>query len=227
MSMEQVQHITQKWIELCKYRRNTYWRMHYQFQRRSNYLAVPLILIASSTGLTSVAQVAVSSRSLAWITAITGSVAAALAAFQKYFRYSERAEQCKSLAKSYGIIGTKLETKQAIHSIQSISGYHNFMELIQFAEEMRQGMEQLMKDIDDAPIGFLTQEEMYINVADTITQTTEKTQLLSPPNDVGLSQPPRKPVSFYLPPPSPDILPSYPLTSSEITTDTETYTPRN
>lgn len=80
------------------------------------------------------------------------------------------------------------------------------MDLLQFAEEMRQGMEQLMKDIDDAPIGFLTQEEMYVNIADTIGST--------PPNDVGLSQPPRIPVQYYVSPPqTPDILPSYPLDS--------------
>lgn len=199
--------------------------MHYQFQRRSNYLAVPLILIASSTGLTSVAQVAVSSKTLAWMTAVTGSVAAALAAFQKYYRYSERAEQCKSLAKSYGIIGTKLETRQAIHSIQSLTGYQNFMELLQFAEEMRHGMEQLMKDTDDAPIGFLTQEAVYINIADTVAQNGEQRYPNPHMNDVGLSQPARMPSSCYLPPPTPDIVPAYPLSPYDIAS-IETNTPR-
>jgi hypothetical protein len=136
--------------------------MHYQFQRRSNYLTIPLIIIASSTGLTSVAQVALSSRALSIVTAASGAISATLAAVQRYYRYSERAEQCKSLAKSYGIIGTKLETRQAMHCIQTLSGYSDIMELMKFAEEMRQGMEQLMKDTDDAPMGFMTKETMYI-----------------------------------------------------------------
>ncbi len=174
--MDHAQQITQKWIDLCKYRRNMYWKMHYMFQRRSNYLAIPLIVIASFTGITSAAQIAVSSKTLAWMTAVTGSISAALAAFQKYYRYPERAEQCKGLAKSYGIIGTKLETKQALHTV---AGMH-YLELLQFAEEMRHGMEELMKDTDDAPIGFLTKEEMYINIQETLTQQDANVGLSCP-----------------------------------------------
>lgn len=170
VSGEQAYHTIQKWINLCKYRRNTYWNMHYLFSRRNNYLTIPLLLIASSTGLTSMAQVAANSKALTWVTAATGSLAAALAAMQRYFRYAERAEQCKSLAKGYGLLGTKLETKQAIRTAlpNQDNTLEDLKELMDYAEEIRKSMEDLMKETDDAPHGFddLNDDYMFVYARD-------------------------------------------------------------
>lgn len=93
----------------CKLRSRAYWEMNGSLLRSAHGLSIPLLLISSATGLTSAIQLVLSTTSLQILVSIFGVSTAFMSALQKYFRYAERAEQAKHIAKRYERLAKRIQ----------------------------------------------------------------------------------------------------------------------
>ena len=143
-------------------RRNAYWEMHYRFSKYNNMLSIPLLLFSSLTGITSVSQVssAEANPAATWATAVLGTASTFLAATQRFFRYGERAEQCKSLAKGYGDLARRIEITLDMYQ-DGAKPEWGLEELGKFAEEIVQEMRKLMTETQDMPTHMLQKETSF------------------------------------------------------------------
>lgn len=149
----------------CVLKRNRYWGLHYQFSRLNNYVSIPLLLLSSLTGLTSVSQASSTSANeanmgLLWATAAMGTTSTFLAAMQRYFRYGERAEHCRSLAKSYGDLVSRIEITLDLYRSGAKADW-TIVELGKFAEDVVQEMRKLLNDTQDVPVDMLYKEVSF------------------------------------------------------------------
>jgi hypothetical protein len=146
----------------CVTRRNSYWEMYYRYSKYNNYLSVPLLLFSSLTGITSVSQVSSESMnpSVTWATAVMGTLSTFLAATQRYLRYGERAEQCKSLAKGYGDLARRIEITLDMYE-DGAKPEWGVEELGKFAEEVVQEIRNLMTETQDMPDDMLQKESSF------------------------------------------------------------------
>jgi hypothetical protein len=135
------------WVKDCKEKRNAYWKLFYSYQRWNNLLSVPLLLISSATGITSVAQLGNSGAQMEWVVAILGVLSTALAAFQRYFRYGEKGEQSKGIAKRYALLARKGELQANLFESNRIS----MKDIVSFMEDFRKDLDSLLQEIDDVP----------------------------------------------------------------------------
>jgi hypothetical protein len=154
-----VQDQLRKFIDDSILRRNTYWKMYYAYGRYNNFLSIPLLLLSSVTGITSVSQASnsgnESNKMLLWITAAMGTGSTFLAAVQRYFRYGERAEHCKNLAKAYGDLARRIEITLDIFEDGGSVDLHKF------AEEVVQEMRKLLIETEDMPESMLEKERSH------------------------------------------------------------------
>jgi hypothetical protein len=139
-------------------RRNAFWDLHYSMMRRDNYVSIPLLVASSLTGLTSVSSASSSDSNapLLWVTAGLGTASTFLAALQRYFRYGERAEQARHLAKSYGDLARRIEITLDMYE----DGAKNWtlQDLATFADEIVQEMRKLLSETQDMPLNVLKDE---------------------------------------------------------------------
>lgn len=148
--------ITQLWIWVkdCKLKRNAYWKLYYSYQKWNNVLSIPLLLISSATGITSVAQLNNSGASMEWVVAVLGVLSTAFAAFQRYFRYGEKAEQSKGVAKRYALLARKGE----LHANMFDNNQINMNDIATFMEEFRKELDSLLQETDDVPEEILNRK---------------------------------------------------------------------
>ena len=131
----------------CVMRKNMYWKMSYKFQKLNNFVSIPLLVLSSVTGLTSVSQVSSTTANPAvlWVTAATGTLATFIAALQRCLRYGERGEQCKILAKRYADLGRKIDIKLDQFNSGALPEW-TIKEIGQFADEMVQEFAKLLNE---------------------------------------------------------------------------------
>ena len=150
----------------CKRRRDAFWRHHKKMKLRGNLLSVPLLVLTSITGLTSVAQLGGGSgggSSLTIVSTVFGTSSALFAALQKYFQYPERAEHCKYMAKSYGRIAKRIEnTMVFLKSEATRMSPETFQK---FVEEVQKDTEALLQETDDIPGELINNNDFYKDVA--------------------------------------------------------------
>lgn len=145
----------------CVLRKNMYWRMCYNFQRHNNYVSIPLLVLSSITGLTSVSQVSsdTANPTVLWVTAATGTLSTFIAALQRYLRFGERGEQCKILAKRYADLARKIDIKLDQFNSGALPEW-GIKELGQFAEEMVQEFAKLLNETQDIDLKELDKESL-------------------------------------------------------------------
>jgi hypothetical protein len=150
MEEQRINSITEQlwiWIKDCKQRRNAYWKLYYSYDRWNNTISVPLLLISSATGISSVVQLGDTIPAVKWTVAVLGVGSTALAAFQRYFRYGEKAEQCKAIAKRYALLARKGELQANLYETKNIT----IEELVKFMEDFRKDLDGIQQETDDMP----------------------------------------------------------------------------
>lgn len=141
-------HLRGRILDLKK-RREAYWEHYSNMRFRNNMIGIPLLILSSGTGVTSVAQIRSSSRWLVILTTVLGVMSAFITSLQRYMRYSERAEQAKYLAKNYGRIARKIEDFMIF--IESNSSQVDSKTFNNFIKEMHKDVETLTQEADDMP----------------------------------------------------------------------------
>ncbi len=144
------------WIRDCKQKRNAYWKLYYSYQKWNNIISVPLLLISSATGISSVVQLGDSVPGVQWTVAVLGVGSTALAAFQRYFRYGEKSEQCKAIAKRYALLARKGELQGNLYENKTIT----LQELVVFMEDFRKDLDAIQQETDDMPKEILDRRQV-------------------------------------------------------------------
>ncbi len=158
------------WIRDCKQKRNAYWKMYYSYQKWNNLISVPLLLISSATGISSVVQLGDSVPGVQWTVAVLGVGSTALAAFQRYFRYGEKSEQCKAIAKRYALLARKGELQGNLFANNTIT----LQDLVVFMEDFRKDLDAIQQETDDMPKEILDRKHV-IDPSSTVDQMREQT----------------------------------------------------
>ncbi len=155
----------------CEHNSDAFWRMYRMLKRRCNLLSVPLLVLSSATGVTSVSavsqlnqlnQLAKTFEVAPILAAIFGVSTAVLSGLQKYFRYSERAENCKYIAKSYNRLAKRIKnTMSFIHSeLMKITPNG----LYKFIDEINKEIISLTREIDEQPIELIKPRAEHVKV---------------------------------------------------------------
>lgn len=169
----------------CKKRRDAFWRQYSKMKYRGNVVSIPLLIISSITGVTSVANISSSdSQALPIIVSIFGVSAAVLTAMQKYFRYSERAEHSKHLAKTYGRVARRIE-----HMIVMVESDAVKMEpeaFLKFVEDVQKDIDTLLAETDDNPKELLHDKKWYNKMFEKMKFTRDKITTLTKTNKTGI-----------------------------------------
>jgi hypothetical protein len=152
----------------CKKRREAYWDHYSNMRYRNNIIGIPLLVLSSGTGVTSIAQIHSSSKWLVILTTILGVTSAFITSLQRYMRYSERAEQAKYLAKNYGRIARKIEDFMIF--IESKSSKVDPTSFNNFIKEMHKDIQTLTQEADDMPSVLRCNPQVYNDALDTLYQ---------------------------------------------------------
>lgn len=154
------------WIKDCKQRRNAYWRLHNKYVRYNNYISIPLLIVASATGITSMSQVNTNVASyVSWLIAGLGILSTALAGMQRYFQFGEKAEQAKMVANQFGNMARKAEAQVVLYEVGAMAQ----ASLVSFMEVFR-------KEIDDAQLHSITVPDEILDRSHVVNplQTVEE-----------------------------------------------------
>ena len=162
----------------CKRKRDAYWRHYKNMSFRSNLISIPLLLITSATGLTSVANLSSvnptppdSSFTVLTLPAIVtcfGVSSALLSALQRYFRYSERSEHAKHIAKAYGRIARRIENTMILLKSKATAIKPETFE--KFIEELQKETDSLLQETDEIPSELLNHKDIYKTTLDTFVR---------------------------------------------------------
>lgn len=171
----------------CKRRRDAFWRHSRKMKLYNNLLSIPLLILSSLTGLTSVAQLGVISYSekvneegttltktngdsnniaMPLVVTISGVSTAVLTAFQRYFRYAERSEHSKHMAKNYARIARRIENNMVLLESAAITIEPEMFK--KFIEEIQKDVDSLMQEIDELPKELLNKRSFYKDFLDKI-----------------------------------------------------------
>lgn len=153
----------------CEHNQDAFWRTYRKLKRKNNWISVPLLVMSSATGITSISSVSqintlTTNIEVAPILAgIFGVTTAVLSGLQKYFRYSERAENCRYVAKSYSRLSKRIKnTMMLIHSdcIKiTPSGLYKFM------DDIYKEMISLSREIDEQPVELIKPRIEHIKIS--------------------------------------------------------------
>lgn len=140
----------------CKRRRDAFWRHYRRMKTYHNLISVPLMIMTSLSGLTSVAQVgsvetdkAVSSPGLPIVISIFSISAAVLTTLQKYFQYSERGEHSKNMAKNYARISKRIENNLVLLESSAVKMEPSMF--LRFMEDVQKDTEGLLQQMEELP----------------------------------------------------------------------------
>lgn len=171
----------------CKKRRDAFWRHARKMKTFNNVISVPLLILSSLTGLTSVAQLGVVTSensnvdnsisvtqqgiALPLVVTISGVLTAVLTASQRYFRYAERSEHSKLMAKNYGRIARRIENTMMLveSSVTTLQG-ETFKK---FVEDVQKDVDSLMQEVDEMPEELVKSKQFW---KDLFKQYKEKEQ---------------------------------------------------
>lgn len=139
-----------------KKRRDAYWRYYQKMRNRNNWLSVPLLVLTSASGITSVAQFGDNGSSLVLpiILTIFSVSSAVLTAIQRYFKYSERAEHSKYMAKSYARVARHIENNMCL--LESNAIRYDAESFLKFVETFQQEIDTIMQETDELPKEILS-----------------------------------------------------------------------
>lgn len=220
----------------CKKRRDAFWRHARKMKTYNNIISVPLLILSSLTGLTSVAQLGVVTSennnnaaaaiqqqglALPLVVTISGVLTAVLTASQRYFRYAERSEHSKLMAKNYARIARRIEnTMMLVESSVTTLEADTFRK---FVEDIQKDVDSLMQEVDEMPEELVKTKKFWKTLFQNIKKIEEenKSETTFDQSRQMSTQQIREAVATCRSPPvlPPDALPSIP--PSEINTEDE------
>ncbi len=142
------------WILDCKLRRSAYWKQYYRYQKYNNILSTPLTLIASATGVTSIAQLGYENTAIQVTVAVLGVLSTAMTAYQRYFNWGQKAIHCRDIAKRYGQLARRGEMQVNLFMTKRIT----IDVLVEFMENFRKELDQVQAEAEDMPTEILNKK---------------------------------------------------------------------
>lgn len=164
----------------CKRRRDAFWRYHSQLKFKSNLVSIPLLFISSVTGVTSVANLGTTTAAptaLPIAVSVFGVSSAIITALQRYFRYSERAERARHLAKTYGRIARRIENMMVLIESSAITMQPEAF--IKFVEDVQKDTDSLIQETDELPKELIHDKKWYDDIFDKMKKRHEPRNLVS------------------------------------------------
>lgn len=137
----------------CKVRSRAFWKHFTRMKRRHNWISVPLLILSSGTGVSSVAQIGgnggATARALSVLVTVLGVSAAILTALQRYLRYSERAEESRYMAKSYARIARAIQYNMTL--VESRAVVFKPEAFLKFVDGFHKDVDALLNESADVP----------------------------------------------------------------------------
>jgi len=159
----------------CKKRRETYWNHYSRMRFRNNLISIPLLILSSGTGVSSIVQLRTTNQICVFLTTALGISSAIFTSLQKYMRYSERAEQAKYLAKNYGRLANRIQ--DILIFIESKSLSVDSETFINFVKELHKDLETLTQEADEMPSNLRSNPEIWaekIKALNTVENNDKK-----------------------------------------------------
>ena len=129
-----------------------YWKHYRGFRCRNNWLSIPLIIMTSITGATSVSQLSPSaSRAMAYVVVVFGMSSAVLTGLQKYLKYAERMEHCKYVSKSYAFLIERIRNIILLFN----AGMINKQDLTNYINDIHQERLRIIHYVDIVPLKLI------------------------------------------------------------------------
>ena len=143
----------------CKQRSLAFWLHCMRMKFRHNVISIPLLIFSSITGVSSVAQIGSSGTNygLSVIVTIFGVTTAILTALQRYFRYSERAEESKYMAKNYAKISRMIQHNMTLVESKAIQFQPEAF--LKFVEGFHKEIDTILSEATDLPHELLPRKE--------------------------------------------------------------------
>jgi hypothetical protein len=141
----------------CKVRSRAFWQHFVRMKRRHNWISVPLLVLSSGTGVSSVAQIGGGNgagAALSVLVTVLGVSVAILTALQRFLRYSERAEESKYMAKNYSKIARAIQYNMTLVESQAI--VFKPTAFLAFVERFHKDMDGLLGEATDLPHELLS-----------------------------------------------------------------------
>jgi hypothetical protein len=149
----------------CKVRSRAFWQHFVRMKRRHNWISVPLLVLSSGTGVSSVAQIgggngAGAAQALSVLVTVLGVSVAILTALQRYLRYSERAEEARYMARSFARIARTIQYNMTLVESRAISFKPEAF--VKFFEGIHKDMDTLLGETKDLPKELLSRREKLL-----------------------------------------------------------------
>jgi len=141
--------------EECQAKRVGYWNHYATMKRRHNYISIPLLVVSSATGVVSAYQFSGQNVKITTATTALGGLSAILSSMQRYCSYSERAENAKLMAKSWGRLHRKIEN--TVIYIKSSATEVNSTVFTKLVEEIQKDIDAVAQQADEMPHSLITQ----------------------------------------------------------------------
>ena len=147
----------------CKVRSRAFWQHFVRMKRRHNWISVPLLILSSGTGVTSVAQIGGGNgagAALSVLVTVLGVSVAILTALQRYLRYSERAEEARYMARSFARIARTIQYNMTLVESRAIS--FKAEAFVKFVDGIHKDMDTLLGETKDLPKELLSRREKLL-----------------------------------------------------------------
>ena len=152
----------------CKFKKNSYWRFHNNLKFKSNLISLPLLITSTASGFFSVSQLNGNNEHIAIFLTTISIITAILASLQKLFRYSERAENAKDMAKNYARLARKIENTMVLIESDAVKMQPD--EFIKFINDVQIECDLLLQETNEIPTELITEKNEYIKQLDKLNQ---------------------------------------------------------
>ena len=160
-------------IQQCKERQIAYWNHFKKMRLRHNIISFPLLIISSATGVSSAAQFnSIGNKSIVALTTILGILSAILNSVQRYCAYSERSENSKLMAKSWGRLSRKIEN--TLVYVNSNSCRIDDVIFTKLVEEIQKDIEAVAQQAEDLPSSSKETKTSNYNIVAPMMRTARE-----------------------------------------------------
>jgi len=149
---ELIKHLEKRHTE-CQEKRVGYWEHYAKMKRCHNYISIPLLVVSSATGVVSAYQFSGQNLKITAATTALGGLSAVLSSMQRYFSYSERAENAKLMSKSWGRLHRKIQN--TVIYIKSSATEVNSTVFTKLVEEIQKDIEAVAQQADEMPTSLI------------------------------------------------------------------------
>ena len=151
-------HYLEKRASHCRLRRQAYWEHFSSMKFKHNVISIPLLIVSSGTGVASAAQLnGHVTDEIGILVTVLGVSSAILTAVQRYCGYSERAENSKLMAKSWGRLSRRIEN--TLLFVKSKATSVNDTVFTKMVEEIQKDIDAVAQQAEDIPSKLWKKQE--------------------------------------------------------------------